>query len=438
MYKDKDLKSKNQISKIEQRKNNRKKLTSAFLALILSIEGTVCLQSLKYNKSYVIKHINPFNGNSIRFDYVADYQAKRVIEFIFDNEFKDIDEYMKNLDLEEKKAYALYFALLENQYLTDAEKESLTSYIQYFIDNKYLDYEYIYNNFSTFFIPFNYKNLFKNENIIGGQYNSLFNYIIFTSQKGRKISISHEIYHAEDKIIKFEDNSSCIWFIEGLTALLDYEYNDMLPFSYKEEVTFCRILCELVGSDVLFETRAKGNINILINAFINKGFERQEIINLFDLFNEFSIEKRKENISLNELKIEIIQTLKNMYLKINENKKYVSPIFYQYIVCIAESSAGFNLDEFIFDKYYFNSLKKDTVPITKGVNMDENTYELVESIYEYYDDYIQQTNEFSRSPANTTQQRHLTKTKKIYMTKESLNEKITGMIDYLSENQKSK
>lgn len=307
MYKDKDLKNKNQISKIEQRKNNRKKLTSAFLALILSIEGTVCLQSLKYNKSYVIKHINPFNGNSIRFDCVADYQAKKVVEFISDNEFKDKDE-----------------------------------------------------------------------------------------------------------------------------------YNDKLPFSYREEVMFCRILCELVGSDVLLETRAKGNINILINAFINKGFERQEIINLFDLFNEFSIEKRKENISLNELKIEIIQTLKNMYLKINENKKYVSPIFYQYIVCIAESSVGFNLDEFIFEKYYFNSLKKDKVPFTKGVNMDENTYELVESIYEYYDDYIQQTNEFSRNPANTTQQRHLTKTKKIYMTKESLNEKITGMIDYLSENQKSK
>ena len=110
MYKDKDLKSKNQISKIEQRKNNHIKLTSAFLSLILSIEGTVCLQSLKYNKPYVVKHINPFNGNSICFDSVADYQAEKVVEFISDNEFKDIDEYMKNLDIKEKKAYALYFA----------------------------------------------------------------------------------------------------------------------------------------------------------------------------------------------------------------------------------------------------------------------------------------------------------------------------------------
>ena len=218
-----------------------------------------------------------------------------------------------------------------------------------------------------------------------------------------------------------------------------------MSFSYKEEVTFCRILCELVGSDVLFETRAKGNINILINAFINKGLERQEIINLFNLFNEFTIEKRKENISnekentsLTELKIEIIKTLKNMYLKINENKKYVSPMFYQYIVCIAESSTGYNFDKFISEKYYFNSLKKDKIPITKGINMNKQTYEFFDSSYEYYDDYIEQTDEIYQIQANTTQRKVLTKTTRKYMNKEDLNQNITRMIDHLSKNQKSK
>ncbi len=342
-------------------------------------------------------------------------------------------KHIKNSDIDEKKAYALYYALLENQYLTKEEKEKLNGFIQYFIDNKYLDYEHVYQKLSSFSINPDNANLFGNEQLSGGVYDPNNNSITFTSLEGRNYALSHEIGHAEDGMGPYSDFS---WYLEGLTALLDYEYNDKLPFSYGEEVTFCRILCELVGSDVLFETRAKGNINILINAFINKGFERQEIINLFNLFNKFSIEKEKENISnekentsLTELKIAIIQTLKNMYLKINENKKYVSPIFYQYIVCIAESSTEYNFDEFIFGKYYFNSLKKDKTPVYKGTNKDKK---------QYYDDYIKQTEEIFINQANTTQQGSLTITKTIYMTNEELNEKITGMIDHLSENQKSK
>lgn len=391
MYKDKDFyKRKNDnISKLEQLKNRQIKITSAFLALLLSLQGTICLSTIKNGVEYELNNSNPFTGSTISSDFIANYQAVKTNEFICDDAFKDIVDKIRNSDMDEKKAYALYYALLQNEYLTKEEKEKLTGYIQYFIDNKYLDYEYVYNKLSSFKINSSDEALL--DEGIAGLYNNYDNSITFANDNCRNNSISHEIFHAEEHYKG--DNA---WFFEGLTALLAYEYNDEL-ISYDAEVTFCRILCEFVGSDILFETRAKGDINILVNALVNRGIEKEKVDELFALFNDYRWERKEENPDFDSLRIKIIDLLRDCYFDIIENEELINPMIYEHIKYISNINFT-HCDSGI--KYYFNSKKIEEIGIPKfykktffqsaNKNSDTTALDLdnMTIIREYYDNYI--------------------------------------------------
>lgn len=396
MYKDKDFyKRKNDnISKLEQLKNRQIKITSAFLALLLSLQGTICLSTIKNGVEYELNNSNPFTGSTISSDFIANYQAVKTNEFICDDAFKDIVDKIRNSDMDEKKAYALYYALLQNEYLTKEEKEKLTGYIQYFIDNKYLDYGYVYNKLSSFIIKEDDETLLSEG--IAGTYNQMDNSLTFGGKSSRDYSMSHEVGHSEDKFLYLNSSVDYKWFTEGLTDLLSYEYNNT-TIAYDAEVTFCRILCEFVGSDILFETRAKGDINILVNALVNRGIEKEKVDELFALFNDYRWERKEENPDFDSLKIKIIDLLRDCYFDIIENEELINPMIYEHIKYISNINFT-HCDSGI--KYYFNSKKIEEIGIPKfykktffqsaNKNSDTTALDLdnMTIIREYYDNYI--------------------------------------------------
>lgn len=365
MYKDKDLyKRKNDnISKLEQIRNNEVKLTAAFLALLLSIQGTLCLTNIKNELDYQLKPINPFNGSAISSDFIANYQAMKANKFICDEEFKDVIEHIKNSDIDEKKAYVLYYALLENKYLTAEEKEKLTGYIQYFIDNKYLDYEYVYNKLALFKINPNDETL--HDFGAAGIYNRGNNSMTFANDSDRDYALSHEILHSEDKsgdILSYHDYA---WFIEGLTCVLNYEYLNNKSDGENIKAYFVRLLCELVDPDILFKVRTTGNINILINELENKGAKRDTVLELFKLFNDYNYLKEEEktingyaNIIHEIIKKEISIRLIEIYNSVYNNPDFIKPIYFDYILEIESDGISSNIISTEMSLYYFNSLKK--------------------------------------------------------------------------------
>ncbi len=424
-YQEKERESKE--SKVQKKLDRNKRILSALLALDIILIGNFVFKGVKYEFSAS----NPFDGQKISSsDFIANYKYMKSRSFVEDDVFKGIIESIKASSIDEKKAYLLYYALLSNEYLTTEEKEKLTGYIQYFIDNKYLDYEYVYRKLYFLIVNPNDETLL--EDGVAGNYNQDNNSITFANDSSRDYAMSHETFHSEDKFLFLNSSVDYKWFTEGLTELLSYEYNNS-TIVYDAEVTFCRILCEFVGSDVLFETRAKGDMNILINSLVNKGIKREKVEKLFDLFNQYRWERKEENPDFNSLRIKIIDILGDCYLDISKNDEFVNPMFYQHILCLSNLQ---NSDSNI--KYYFNSKKIKEVGVPSVIEyfrvagkdgyIDSNSPTNALEKKEYYKDYVLEIREVTIDGITSTD------VHKRYITTEGFNISIEGIISDIKEN----
>lgn len=419
-YKDKDPYVYNESLLDKQNRKKRKidfltRLQSALLAVEIVLIGTVSV----YGISYSLKKENPFDGQTITStNFSTNYKVEKSKSFLEDEGFKETIENIKKSDMDEKKAYLLYYALLSNESLTKEEKQKLTGYIQYFIDNKYLDYEYVYKQFSTLKLsPIN-KDLG-----YAGTYTAMNNTIKFDSEEARKDALTHEAYHSEDKSGKILSYNDYAWFIEGLTSVLNYEY-----FNQKDngndgndvKAYFIRILCELVNPDILFKVRATGDMNILIDELVNKGARKDTVLELFKLFNDYNYLKEDEkfdgnfNIIQETLKKEISIKLIEIYNSVYDNPDFIKPIYFDYILKIK----GDRIPSYILSSessfYYFNSQKKEEktaiekeVDVTKFIKYEElkkyteehNSNGIVKNIVSFvtqddFNDFIRKYNNF--------------------------------------------
>lgn len=377
LYKDKDpyVYNDSLFNKQRKRENRIKRIISALMACEIFCSVMAIDSSVKYE----INHSNSFDEQSISSsDFVSNYKAIRARSFIEDESFKETIQSIKNSDINEKKAYLLYYALLSNESLTKEEKENLTGYIQYFIDNKYLDYEYVYKQFSTLKIaPIN-KDLGS-----AGTYTAINNTINFDSEEARKEALTHEAYHSEDKSGKILSYNDYAWFIEGLTSVLNYEYFDKKDDGYDAKASFIRILCLFVGSDKLFETRATGDINVLINALMEKGIKKDDIDEIFNLINQYNFEENKTSIEASVITFKLKKKLWKSYKIINKDSKFVNPLFCKYlnIICNPYIAPDEKSKENI---YYFNKEKMKETKIPNTIYY-HNEHEKV--ITYHYDDY---------------------------------------------------
>ena len=362
---------------------DKKKLQTKIVSLALAFNVFVGSTSVLYLSNYAFQKSNPFDGQSISSsDFISNYKAAKSMSFLEDESIKDTIEYIKKADIDEKKAYILYYALISNESLNNDEKKILRNAIKYFCDNIYIDYEFVYDQ------------LF---NIEIKERNAKFPNTTISSTYSRTLSNSGKIINGEIKLGNSEDifhefivhgsakNLDCSWIDEGFASIIDAEYNNDLSIDYKGnvdvypvETNVIRFLCELMGKkegkDCFFKIAAgklEGNetsLDLLSSYLIKAGIPAtlcDELYAAMDNFSEYNGKKlsSEENLEVHEILRSVVGILSKMYEEICNNKNLNNFICSSYLNKILNREYTY----LSFDKfYYFNSeqISKYPNPIT--------------------------------------------------------------------------
>ncbi|MBO5935270.1 MAG: hypothetical protein J6Q94_07245 [Clostridia bacterium] len=287
--------------------------------------------------------------------------------------YEDAFNNIENEDTEQKKAEALYYAIVSNSSLRKKEKEELSNYIQYFKDNKYIDYNHVFEKLKTFKITWNNPFLLKEG--ISATYNAD-NSITFATNEYRQESLTHEIFHCIEKENMPEGYG---WFSEGFTSLLNYEYFDKKGDGWSTKANIIRCLCELIDPDILFKVSATGEPNYLIDALNKKGIDGKKIKELFDLCEKYKVVEFDVDANLQEMLTKIASCFVEMYNTIHDTPDYVRNSFYYSILRILEETYDY------YDYYYLNKLKVNDSPETKyNKTQDELSTMIEKSLIAHY------------------------------------------------------
>lgn len=277
LYRDKDpyVYRETLYDKKKKEEDKVKRIVSALLACEIVLTSGLTVLTAKYE----FDHSNPFDGSKITSsNFSSNYKAMKARSFLEDEDFKETIEYIKNADIDEKKAYLLYYAILSNESLEKQEKEMLKGYIQYFIDNKYLDYEYVYDK--LFSIKISERNAKFPGTNISSQYSPSTNSI----KLGIEEDLSHEVEHS------MMDVKDYPWIDEGYNSIISSEYhNDRATYAIESNVI--RVLCEMIGKEegreCFFKVAATNDINLLTQALVEKGIDESYCEELYTLLNEY-------------------------------------------------------------------------------------------------------------------------------------------------------
>ena len=259
-------------------------------------------------------------------------------------------------------------AIIKNPDLDEEEKEIFYEYVDLLDDNPYLIKSTAYNNLYKLDIIYdeNAKKDYGEE--VMGVYIQGDNEITIMEETEDKDIVRHEIIHCIYSQNYYETLPR--FFNEGMTELLTNEYFNEKPFieetSYPYEITMVKILCELVGSDIVLETYSKEDMTILEKALEEKvGLSNpEEFIKYIDEVMT-SLEEAKE-IDI-ELVDDIIGAL-DKYYKENYDKDSIEYEMYKYntkILSYLKSEKPYTayefsifLDGYYVKPYFSNKLKE--------------------------------------------------------------------------------
>lgn len=356
LYKDKDpyVYNESLFNKQRKRENRIKRIISALMACEIFCSVMAIDSSVKYE----INHSNPFDEQSISSsDFVSNYKAIKSRSFIEDESLKETIEHIKNSNIDEKKAYLLYYALLSNESLTKEEKEKLTGYIQYFIDNKYLDYEYVYNQLNQIVIKE------RNAKFPGTNISSTYNKSENSIRLGNINDLPHEIRHSIMNV------PGQVWLNEGYNCIITEEYDG--GFGSSVETNVIRVLCEMMGKesgrDCFFYMSSVNSIEPLSKKLKELGIEPEKYEELYSLLNELAISNGNlKDIELNEqrgiLRKKISGLLAIMIRDSNIDKENMNSAIIMEL--LSRISLGIETNLNISNFYYFNKekIKEHQIP----------------------------------------------------------------------------
>ena len=310
---------------------------------------TALISTMGITGAYKIVNDNPYSESVIS-HLSSRYKKTRSKNFLDEDGFFPTFLKIDNLTEEEQNAYLLYYALISNYKISDDVKKEVKNYIYYVIDNPYLDYGYIYDEFKQIIT----KKVcgFSDPTILG-----LYNHDTHT-MKYKYLEVSfHELLHSDSK------KSIPLWYDEALSALIDDEYNQgKIPYSYGFHKNVLRILCEIIGKEkarnILFICESEGNLNLLKEELYRLNLDGEEVNKLFDDLDEYHNSKiSKEFCGTNYLEkkeAEIKQELAHFYEETHKNEN-VSEYVTNYFV-----SDNFNINDTKI--YYLNSKYMNNTP----------------------------------------------------------------------------
>ncbi|MEE0700286.1 MAG: hypothetical protein U0M66_06880 [Bacilli bacterium] len=342
------------------------RVNSISLAIFISLSGYSFLRSIK-----PVLASSPYDGNNIKIEEdELNIKLSEVIG-VLEPETSTGDVYKKidNMSEEQKKAVLLLHSVYSNYSYNNEDLRKLKGYTQYLLDNKYVNYERIYQIIKS-------SKLKKNVDLppgIVGIYSPNYNTIKLESYD----SLSHEFFHLENKANFIFCNWSNgyagkyqRWFEEGFTEILAFEYTDNMCSSYPVSCDAIRLFTEFVGFDKMLETRSKGDLNLLVSALVQKGVAKTDVDELFNMLNEqVSLyldfcESNDENLEVEEKLTDYAKQISNKFAvlctQIYGPEDLIPPIVIKTLSDLASNRVSKNY------YYLFNSECKKLYPYSQS------------------------------------------------------------------------
>ncbi len=201
----------------------------------------------------------------------------------------------------------LLHAVDENLNLTEEEKEFLYQFKDLLEENPYLDCITTYQAMNELDIIYTTRGKEYPEKIVG-IYIPSENVIKIFSKDNNLDTLIHEIIHCI--FMNQKEGNLPEFFIEGMTELLANEYFEENPFleenSYPFEITMVKILCDIVGPDIVLKSYSTGNKELLEEAISNKlgsNSSSRLLDNIDQLFKKY-----ESGIPISEEEIKAITT----------------------------------------------------------------------------------------------------------------------------------
>lgn len=345
------------------------------------------LKEIKENLGVFIKfYFFSFISSLLILEVLDQYKYKDNIYYhdelkINDEEVEELEEEVSKSigkEIKESDNTIVLGAVVNNKNLSEEEKQIIYEYDDLLEDNPYLVKSTAYNNLEKLDIIYD-ENADYGKDVLG-VYIQGDSEITVIKENNNKDTIHHELVHCIYSQNYFETLPK--FFNEGMTELLTNEYFSDNPFleeySYPFEITMVKMLCELVGEDIVLETYSKEDLSILENAIREKtGLSNpNEFLKYIDSVMT-SLEKGEE---IDKEKLSSIINTFNMYYE-NYNQDSIEYEMYKQnikIIKFLESDVPFSAYKYelllngYYAKPYFNKDLKDKykVPFHVDYNQD--------------------------------------------------------------------
>lgn len=204
------------------------------------------------------------------------YEIKNTdIEDTYDfSDLSDEEYHVKAIDI-------IFNNLGNNPYLTDEDLNTLLELKQYYLENPYMDYNYLFKQMLTMRI--------KNRYGIGTSMGStlkdsdiIYCYPNCYQEDFRRSIILHEGIH-HTGFLKNEILN------EGMTSIIEAEYfeDGKIMNGYQKEVIITKLFCEMIGADVMLEAYTTQNDDMINDALLEFYKEQEVVDSIYRLMEKY-------------------------------------------------------------------------------------------------------------------------------------------------------
>lgn len=172
-----------------------------------------------------------------------------------------------------------------NPLLEEEDREVASHLRQYLVENPYLDYEQLYDDFSSFWI------IDTNDTLGNIGARNFGDYIVVYDRDN--ISRKEYFEKMEHELVHYTGHLNCMMLNEGMTSLLTSEYMDNFQYTngYYDEILMTKIFCELITPDKMLEAYSKEDMNIIKNEMLKLNPDEDKYQQFINLLNDYSEER---------------------------------------------------------------------------------------------------------------------------------------------------
>ncbi len=248
-------------------------IATAFVSYLIG-DGSARFVLEKYNTK------NIFNNKNLK---VSEEEANKLYQLL--------EEESGNYNLEDERDLILT-AAIENPNLTESEKKIIFNLVDLIEEVPYVNKRVAYANLKN--LTINYCANVENNGLFG-YYDYTNNEIIIYYDNENHDILMHELIHSI--FINVDTNKLPKYFSEGVTELLEDEYFDKEPYwestSYPYEITMVKILCDMVGSDLVLEAYTTGDMKLIEDGLaihMTKEEAKSYLKNIKEMFEQYDEE----------------------------------------------------------------------------------------------------------------------------------------------------